>query len=113
MKKFFKTMILVTTIGLLFGSCSKEKDGLAGTTWVATIGTMSMTLSFKSETNVTFTVVNGGQSGTTSGTYTYTPPNITLDIVFDNGDILAISGTVSGNAMLLDMFDYTITFVKK
>jgi hypothetical protein len=123
MKRF--TLILAVTMGLMLTSCSKDSDdkvvNLAGTIWVEqSLGEGA--LSFLDKSNCRL-VANGDEysAGTYSfsGTYSYTPPNITILLDPDpNLAVSVMSGTVSGNIMELSGRgergeEFTITFEKR
>jgi hypothetical protein len=111
MTKFFKTLILVAAIGLLFASCSKDSDetdsldSLAGTTWVDESGDVDYTLSFTDKSNC---AMSAPRHSTSYGTYSYTPPSITMSM---SGYVW--TGIVSGNTMTLTAGGTTGTFVKR
>jgi hypothetical protein len=115
-KKLFLMMIAAAAI--MFASCSKdsdETDSLAGTTWVEQ-STGTAALSFLDKSNCKL-VIN--EFGGFSGTYSYTPPNITILLAYDPDlAVNVLSGTLSGNTMKLSGIDeygeeHTITFVKR
>jgi hypothetical protein len=121
MKKKLKIMASVLMItafaATICTSCSKDEkedglDSLAGTTWVESSGEGA--LSFLDNSNCRV-VING--YGDISGTYSYTPPNITILLADPNLAANVMTGTVSGDTMELtirrDGKEFTGTFVKR
>jgi hypothetical protein len=122
MKRF--TLILAVAMGLMFISCSKDPDeasdsdetvDLAGTTWIASSGATAISFPDKSNCRL---VING--YGDFSGTYSYTPPNITILFEYDPLlDMSVVTGTISGNTMELsyrgkdDGKEHPMTFEKR
>lgn len=99
-------MILLVGISFTTTSCTKGKS-LKGTTWYATdyygSYTSNYTLSFYEST---FTMDERGSDGdfyTKTGTYTYNDPVVTLTVAGEG----SVSGTVSGDNLLLDGLNFT------
>lgn len=99
-------MVLLAGICFTTTSCTKEKS-LKGTTWNASQSyssyTANFTLSFYESTFTLDERDSDGDFYTTTGNYTYNDPIVTL---FIDGEG-SISGTVSGDNLLLDGLNFT------
>ena len=122
MKRILFLIILVTLSTGLITSCSKDSgsssNNLAGTSWVSKSTASGLnvveTLQFISSTNFTDVAVITGTTNTTlssSGTYVYAPPSITLTPT--TGSV--IKGTINGNNLYAPSLNgtATITYVKQ
>jgi hypothetical protein len=105
----------------MFAGCSHDNDpadrgGLESTTWKATFAyeyddVVTFTLSFQKSTFISIVEWDddGIQTETTTGFYTYNPPEVVL-----TGDGETLTGIVSGNKMTFVMEEgETITFTKQ
>lgn len=105
MKKIIFAMVLLAGICFTTTSCTKEKS-LKGTTWIGTRVTSewteNYTLSFFESTYTLDERDSDGYFATTTGNYTYNDPIVTLII-----DGRSLSGSVSGDHLLLDGMDFT------
>ena len=99
-------MILMVGICFTTTSCTKEKT-LKGTSWIATQSysyyTANYTLSFYESTFTLDRRDSDGDFSTTTGTYTYNDPVVTL---FRDGEG-NVSGTVSGDNLLINGLNFT------
>jgi Trk-type K+ transport system membrane component len=109
----FLAMMLIAAIAMLsYSGCSEDdddasNDSLVGTTWEWIAIDNVFTLSFTSKSNFAF---SSPGFITSYGTYSYTPPKITL--TFTDGKTWP--GIVSGGTMTLELVEGSInTFVKK
>lgn len=105
-----KAIVILVAIGLLtYSSCKKEEvlQSLSSTIWLSTIGSQTWTLSFLSDTNfvINYIDASNGDTKTSSGVYTYTPPTV----VITDDDNISETGTVSVNKITFP----TAVFVKK
>ena len=106
MKKMGFAMILMAGICITTISCTREKT-LKGTTWDAvqtySSYTASLTLSFYESTFTLDERDTDGDYYSTTGTYTYNAPVVTLFVEGEGN----VSGTVTGNTLLLDGIAFT------
>jgi len=114
----------VVLLGLIVfqTSCQKEnKTSLNGTVWKGTENGdgyyEEYTVLFQESTfALSFTITmddyNANAIVSETGTYTYNHPNITLSYT-DNGESYTLSGTISGNQMILYDDETTLVFTKQ
>jgi len=105
-------MVLLGLVVFTTG-CKKDdvSDSLNGTTWKETTtdpgDESSNILTFQQSTfTMTFTMTINSDtiSASIDGTYIYNSPNVTLTIS-DSGEVNTLTGTVSGNQMILTDVD--------
>lgn len=106
MKKMFFAMILMVGVCFATTSCIREKT-LRGTTWDAvqtySSYTANLTLSFYESTFTLDERDSDGDYYSTTGTYTYNVPVVTLFVEGEGN----VSGTVTGNNLLLNGIAFT------
>lgn len=97
-------LILFAVTGIaFFTSCEKQLDSINGTHWVNddyfSDGSLISELRFSSET-ITFTLTNVNQdySSTRTGTYTYDPPSIFINV---EGIHSEEPGTIKGDILTI------------
>jgi len=118
MKKAIIVLMIIFTV--VISSCKKDDNSntnnLAGTTWVCNISSDGRnyiyTMKFTSSTVCTLNMAVEGVAILYTGTYTYEPPMITIELKID-GDTTSISGTINGNSMTLTDDGDTIVFNKQ
>jgi hypothetical protein len=110
MKNFLLTLSLAGLLVFGLSSCSKDKDdnsSLARTTWVKYYPDFT-TISIHFRTYAIVEIVETDRDGwdrySTSGTYTYSEPNVTITISED-GDTYRITGIVNGDTLTLYSYE--------
>lgn len=117
MKKTIFLFLVILTI--MVSSCKKDDNNgssnLTGTTWVANYSNDGQnyvyTIKFTSNTICSLSAVVTGVSISLTGTYTYEPPNVTLDFQGSEGGTL--SGTINGKSMTLTDSGENLVFTKQ
>jgi hypothetical protein len=111
MKKLLFFAFALMALTITFTSCSdddeKTPDSLVGTTWVLTL--LDETTTFSFTTSTAFTISYSDEDDVDAGTYSYSKPNITINILGGS----PLTGTVDGNKMTFTEGSLTFVFVRK
>jgi len=115
-KAIFLFIVLLTVV---ISSCKKDSNSdpsnLAGSTWVSHTSIDDQnyvyTIKFTSNTVCSLSAVVTGVSISLTGTYTYEPPNVTLDFQGSEGGTL--TGTINGKSMTLTDSGEDLVFTKQ
>ena len=101
----------------VFLSCSSDdkdnKNELEGTTWRAILegGHWVATVQFVDKSSFNYTETEGGNTRRYSGTYSYNKPTITL--TFTTSSYGVVTGTITGNQAVVQIWGEFITFIKQ
>jgi len=109
-KNWLGMLVMVLVFGMAVAACDTPKDELDGTTWKASMnlgesGTINYVLTFDSP-NFTMKATSGGQTNTTSGTYTISGSTVTLTSTA-GGETATIPATLSGNKLSFSGLTFT------
>lgn len=109
MRRILSLIVLAAAL-IVTVACSKGKDSLVGTKWVATVESETVSISFTTET--TCLMVNG-TSESSETTYSYSKPNITIYPPKGIVGAEPVKGTIDGKEMRLSKDGELVIFYKQ
>ena len=109
MRRIISLIVLAAAL-IVTVACSKEKDSLVGTKWVATVESETVSISFTSETTC---LMVEGSSESLETTYSYSKPNITIYPPKGVEREEPVKGTIDGKEMRLSQGGEIIIFYRQ